>query len=49
MTSKLTEELEEGLERDMERRALGGREVAGRGRRTAKVGGLEASVLVEEE
>ncbi len=31
----------------MEWRALGGKEVAGTGRRTVKVGGLEASV--EEE
>jgi hypothetical protein len=45
-TSKLTEEEEEGLERGMERRALGGTDVAGTGRRTVKVG-LEASV--EEE
>ena len=45
--SKLTEEEEEDLEREMERRALDGGEVAGTGRRTVKVGGLEASV--EEE
>jgi len=48
-TSKLTEEEDEGLERDMERRALGGREVAGTGRRTVMVGRLEASVEVEGE
>ena len=42
--SKLTEEEEEGFERDMERRALGGREVAGRERRAVEVGGLDVSV-----
>jgi len=47
MTSKLTEELEEGLERDTVRRALGN-ELAGRGWRTAKVWGLDASVDDEE-
>ena len=49
ITSKLTEELDDGFGWDTERSALGGREVAGTGRRGAKEvdGGLEVSV--EEE
>jgi hypothetical protein len=51
LTSKLTEDEEEGFGFDTERRALGGREVAGTGRRWALEvdGGLEASVEEEYE
>ena len=46
MRSKLTEEEEEGFGCDTERSALGGRDVAGTGRRRAEdvVGALEESV-----
>jgi hypothetical protein len=49
--SKLTEEEEEGFGCDTERSALGGREVAGTGRRRAEevVGALEVSVEEEYE
>ena len=51
MRSKLTEEEEDGFGCDTERSALGGREVAGTGRRGAEevVGPLEESVEEEYE
>ena len=51
MRSKLTEEEEDGFGCDTERSALGGREVAGTGRRRAEevVGTLEESVEEEYE
>ena len=51
LTSKLTEDDEEGFGFDTERWALGGREVAGTGRRweVEVDGGLEASVEEEYE
>jgi hypothetical protein len=48
-TSKLTEEVELGFGgRPAGRRALGGREVAGTGRRRVENGGREASVEADE-
>jgi hypothetical protein len=50
MTSKLTEEFEDGFGgRPAARSALGGREVAGTGRRGADMGGAVVSVEMDGE